>query len=133
MTAHLSTNGEGGREQDGALSRRVHQRRKTRSLTVDILAVGGHTLHGVSSDVSAYGASFHITTGSVDVLSVGQLVLVNTSTATGLRAEINSIRPVSEEDARPLVGMKLLDGATWLGGEDGEEALLEAPEEVLVE
>jgi hypothetical protein len=120
-------------DQGGADSRRVNPRRKTRSLVADVVTAGGVTLHGVSHDVSPFGASFHITSGSVDALAVGDMVTVNTSTAEGLRAEINSIHPVSAEDSRPLVGMKLLGGASWLGGEDGEAELVEPAEALSAE
>jgi hypothetical protein len=119
--------------QNPSASRRVNPRRKTRSLVADIVTGGGVTLHGVSQDVSPFGASFHITSGSVDALAVGDAVTVNTSTAEGLRAEINSIRPVSAADSRPLVGMRLLDGASWLGGEEGEAELVEPAEALLAE
>lgn len=108
-------------------ARRVNPRRQTRALSADILTPAGVAMHAVSHDVSAYGASFFITAGAeaLEDLRVGDVVTLNTSTARGLRGQINSIRPVGEEDTRPLVGVKLLDGQQWLNDGQLDAALLD--------
>lgn len=113
-------------------NKRIHPRRQTRSLVADIVTASGARLHGISQDVSAYGASFIITGNEVEVggLSVGDRVQVHTSTARGLQAEINSIRPVADGDERRLVGLKLLDGQQWLSVSADDLSLLETVEEI---
>jgi hypothetical protein len=115
--------------EQGGRARRTNPRRVTRRLAADIITPAGETLHVVSRDVSAFGASFFVTENAeaLPSISVGDVVFVNTSTARDLRAEINSIRPFGEGDDRPLVGLKLLDGKLWLGGaEAGVEELIAA-------
>lgn len=115
-------------------NKRVHPRRQTRSLVADIITSSGSRLRGISQEVSAYGASFIITGNEAEVsgLCVGDRVQVHTSTARGLRAEINSIRPVADGDARRLVGLKLLDGQQWLSLGADDLSLLEKVEEIAV-
>lgn len=116
--------GETGEE--GA-QRRRNPRARTRSLVADIKTPSGELIHGVSEDVSAFGASFIITgnRSALEGLKVGDEVLVHTSAARELKAEINSIRPLSAGDSRILVGVKLLDGLRWLSTACDVDALLD--------
>ncbi len=104
-------------ETDGR-SRRINPRRRTRSLALDFTIPGGESFHAISLDVSPFGASVIITgtpsPHAIEHIIVGQKVAVRTATAKDLPAEINSLRPVSSDDPRLLVGLKLLDGNRWL-------------------
>ncbi len=109
------------------LSGRVNPRCHSRSIIADIVTLSGHKMHGISHDVSAFGASFIINSNreALQSLQVGDEVRVSTTTARALRAEINSIRTPPGEDSLPLVGLKLLDGKRWFAASESAAPLTE--------
>jgi len=110
----------------GGRANRVNPRIQRRCLSAEIEIAGENLIHGTSQEISPFGASFVITenSGAVSKLKVGDQVIVRTTLARKLRAEINSIRPgVGTDGSSPVIGMKLLDGQRWLDHADLDESL----------